>query len=139
MRMRVAACFAMLTAVPAAALEPMPIYCPPPDVMGEGVLGYYPNPHGPDFVSFRAERRDASGAVLVLEYCPTRLQLVLDLPLSGDPVVQAAAEAMLNEMIWGPAPFTQQDMAARLRAIGAEVDLATVDYQSCACRMAAAN
>ena len=123
---------AVVMAGPVAAMMPEPGCAG--DGAGSAAFGaYQPWPVGTtdDFVTYETVELATDRSVSVLEYCPERRQLVLR--AGGDEPTDAAARAMLDEMVHGPAPFTMTEMAERLRGIGADAEIRTVDYESCAC------
>jgi len=123
---------AMVLAGPVAALAP-PLTCEQGDPSA-GIGPYSHGVHDGGFVSYVANRAGEDGLWHLVEYCPEGRQLVLKTGQAGsDAATDAAAEAMLDEMLWGDDGYTQSEMLDRLRAVGAVVEIRRVTYQSCAC------
>jgi hypothetical protein len=113
-----------------------PLTCDLGDAAGTpyALEGYSHHTAGSGFVTYEAFEPASGGYAYILEYCPDRRQLVMRAdPASIDDAGAAAAYAMMDEMIYGSAPYTMSQMAGRLRDIGADVEIRTVNYQSCAC------
>jgi hypothetical protein len=121
-------------AMPAAALSPA-LECYPSSGPEANLGGYSPAFLGNGFVYYSTF--DPSDIWIdILEYCPERRQLVLRTGRdASEDARDQAAVAYLQEMIFGPEPYTQRQMAERLRAFGAEVEIRTVNYESCGCTL----
>jgi hypothetical protein len=123
---------ALALAGPVAAMAP-PLTCE----YGDPSAGIGPYSHGVfgnGFVTYSASRTGDEGLWHLVEYCPEGRQLVLKTGRSGgDAAGDAAAVAMLDEMLWGEESYSQSEMLERLRAIGAVVEIRRVTYRSCAC------
>lgn len=133
---RAAALLGLLAAAgPAAALTP-----PLPACFFDGTgpeaaySGYDPASLGNGFVRYETWVDATQSEVFVLEHCPTARQLVLTLPYAGVGTTADADMAGLYEgMIASETPYTMEQMRDALAALGADVTLGRVDYQSCAC------
>lgn len=132
MRLWVLAACAALAGSGVQALTP-PLGCDMGDPQG-GFTGYDPWYVVDDFVTFATYEIDSDVEVYVLEQCSTRRQLVLRTRTGQtDAATDAAAWAMMDEMVYGEDGYTMTEMEDRLRALGGVVDLRTVNYESCAC------
>jgi hypothetical protein len=123
----------MAWATSAGAMMP-PLMCENGDAAGE-MGGYDRWSPGEGFVTYSAFEQDADNAFLtVLEECASRRQLMLKTETGRvDAALDAAADGMFDEMIWGSDGYTLREMEGRLRDLGAIVEMRTVNYQSCAC------
>jgi hypothetical protein len=131
MRMMVALC-AALAAGGAQAMTPL-LTCDVGDPQG-GFTGYEPWHVADDFVTYQSYEIDSDVEVYVLEQCSTRRQLVLRGRTGEvDAATDAAARAMIDEMVFGEEGYTMSEMQNRLRDLGGVVELRTVGYESCAC------
>lgn len=119
-----------------AQAEMPPFMCEGSDAHGtsQALRDYNYWPAGDGFVAYTAYDDATSALVDVLEHCADRRQLLLRTGTSAtDAAVDAAAIAMMDEMIRGATPYTMDAMAERLRALGAPVEIRIANYQSCAC------
>lgn len=128
---------AFALAGPAAALAP-PMSCPGGDLTGTPyeIGSYSHNVVGEGFVYYNGFETATEMRIHVLEHCADRRQLVLRTERSGAEFERdLQAQVAFDEMVWGEETFTPSQMAERLRDMGADVEMRTVSYESCACAL----
>jgi hypothetical protein len=125
-----------ILATPGVALAPLPV-CEG-DAIGTSfeIVDYTPSTLGQGFVFYTSIELATDAWITVLEYCPEKRQLVLRTGHEGaNHSVGTAAETLFNDMVFGAEGFTMDQMAARLRDMGADAELRGVSYESCACSL----
>lgn len=125
---------AIFLASNALALTPLP------ECMGDALdtsyelSDYSPSPLGNGFVWYTAVEVSTDAWLSILEYCPEQRQLVMRQGMPGDDqALNDAAVLQFQDMVFQSEAFTMDQMAARLRDMGANAEIRRVSYVSCAC------
>jgi hypothetical protein len=114
--------------------------CPDGDGAGtpQAIGPYSPYAVAPGFMSYGAMEIGSEDLLEIVEYCPDRKQFVWRRgPFGSRDPLDMEADMLFDDMVNGSEGYTLNQMAEALRAIGETVEIRTVDYQSCACQMAA--
>ena len=80
---------------------------------------------------------DRALSYAVIENCPERQALMVNWPATSVVFGRSAVD-MFSAMLFSETSYTIDQLAAQMREMGAAVDYATLDYQSCACAALAA-
>lgn len=98
------------------------------------VSDYSASPLGKGFVWYTTVEVATDAWLSILEYCPEQRQLVMRQGMPGDDrALNDAAVLEFQDMVFQSEAFTMDQMAARLRDLGANAEIRRVSYVSCAC------
>lgn len=130
---RPAMLFAVLVAPTGLAAQET--YCDDAAAQSDGMAQYYyAQAHGDGFASYSGHDLTREYYIRRLDECRAGLRLEVSTSTEGyDNPVGDAADNLMNWMIFGDQPFTLQQMAQELRAIGADARVVSVSSPSCGC------
>lgn len=138
MRAVIAFGLAVLAAPASALVPPLPVCYITEGPEFDQHYSYDPRNAGNGFVTFTARTAASDGEdwVAVLEYCPTRQQLVVTVEdYEQNLALGQAAYEVFDTMVYGQASYTMEQMRDALAGLGTRTEIRTISYESCACEI----
>jgi hypothetical protein len=102
------------------------------DVWPQPELGSYDyTPVGADFTYYETQTVPETVGVIVLEHCPSRQSL----RVFGTPEISQDVRLLVDDLVFGPAPYTFAQMADAIRPLGVTANIYRSQADSCACQI----